>query len=51
MIPPDAERGMAKRANAQVTEIQSSHAVYISHASEVANVIKKAAEVKVLENV
>jgi len=50
MIPPDAERGMAKRANAQVTEIKSSHAVYISHASEVANVIKKAAEVKVLEN-
>ena len=47
MIPPDAERGMAKRANAQVTEIQSSHAVYISHANEVANVIKKAAEVKV----
>ncbi len=50
MIPPDAERGMAKRANAQVTEIKSSHAVYISHASEVASVIKQATEVKVLEN-
>jgi len=49
MIPPDVERGMAKRANAEVTEIKASHAVYISHASEVANVIKKAAEVKVLE--
>ena len=49
MIPPDAERGMAKRANSQVTEIKSSHAVYISHAGEVANVIQKAAEVKVLE--
>src|SRR5260221_5418208 len=49
MIPPDAERGMAKRANAQVTEIKASHAVYISHAGEVANVIQKAAEVKVLE--
>jgi hypothetical protein len=49
MIPPDAERGMAKRANAQVTEIKASHAVYISHAGEVANVIQKAAEVKILE--
>jgi pimeloyl-ACP methyl ester carboxylesterase len=49
MIPPDAERGMAKRINAQVTEIKASHAVYISHASEVANVIQKAAELKVLE--
>jgi pimeloyl-ACP methyl ester carboxylesterase len=49
MIPPDAERGMAKRAKAQVTEIKASHAVYISHAGEVANVIQKSAEVKVLE--
>ena len=49
MIPPDAERGMAKRANAQVTEVKSSHAAYISHAGEVANVIQKAAEVKILE--
>ena len=49
MIPPDAERGMAKRANAQVKEIKASHAVYISHAGEVANVIQKAAAVKVLE--
>lgn len=24
MIPPDAERGMAKRANAQVTEIKQA---------------------------
>ena len=43
MIPPDAERGMAKRANAEVTEIKSSHAVYISHAAEVVKVIEKAA--------
>jgi len=43
MIPPDAERGMAKRANAEVTEIKSSHAVYISHPAEVAKVIEKAA--------
>ncbi len=43
MIPPDAERGMAARANAEVTEIKSSHAVYVSHAAEVAKVIEKAA--------
>ena len=43
MIPPDAERGMAKRANAEITEIKSSHAVYISHAAEVTKVIEKAA--------
>jgi pimeloyl-ACP methyl ester carboxylesterase len=43
MIPPDAERGMAKRANAEVTEISSSHAVYVSHAAEVAKVIDEAA--------
>ena len=49
MIPPDAERGMAKRANAKIAEIKSSHAVYISHADEVANVIQKAAEARVLE--
>src|SRR5258708_4193253 len=49
MIPPDAERGMAKRANAQVTEIKASHAVYISHAAEVAKVIKNAAGMKVME--
>jgi pimeloyl-ACP methyl ester carboxylesterase len=49
MIPPEAERGMAKRANAQVTEIKASHAAYISHANEVARIIKKAAGSKVLE--
>lgn len=49
MIPPDAARGMAKRANAQVTEIKASHVVYISHPGEVANVIKKAVESTVLE--
>ena len=44
MIPPDAERGMAKRANAEATEIKSSHAVYISHGAEVAKIIEKAAK-------
>jgi pimeloyl-ACP methyl ester carboxylesterase len=43
MIPPDLERGMAKKANADITEIKASHAVYISHATEVSNVIEKAA--------
>jgi len=43
MIPPDAERMMAKRAGATVTEIDASHAVYISHAAEVATIIEKAA--------
>ncbi len=43
MIPPDAERMMAKRAGAVVTEIAASHAVYISHAAEVAATIEKAA--------
>ncbi len=43
MIPPDAERMMAKRAGATITEIDASHAVYISHAAEVAAIIEKAA--------
>lgn len=42
MIPPDAERMMAKRAGSVVTEIDASHAVYISHAAEVAAIIEKA---------
>ncbi len=43
MIPPDAERMMAKRAGSVTTEIAASHAVYISHAIEVAAIIEKAA--------
>jgi pimeloyl-ACP methyl ester carboxylesterase len=43
MIPPDAERMMAKRANAVVTEIASSHVVFMSHPQEVAAVIEAAA--------
>jgi len=43
MIPPDVERMMAKRAGSNVTEIDASHAVYVSHAAEVAAVIEKAA--------
>jgi pimeloyl-ACP methyl ester carboxylesterase len=43
MIPPDAERFMAKRASAVVTEIASSHVVFMSHPKEVAAVIEAAA--------
>jgi len=44
MIPPNAERFMAKRANAKVTEIKASHVAFISHAEEVAAVIEEAAK-------
>ncbi len=44
MIPPDAERMMAARAGSEITEIEASHAVYISHAEEVAAVIELAAK-------
>lgn len=44
MIPPDAQRAMAKRANAGITEIKSSHVGYITHAAEAAAVIDKAAK-------
>lgn len=43
MIPPDAERFMAKRAKATVTEIKASHVAFISHPKEVAAVIEAAA--------
>jgi len=44
MIPPDAQRMMAKRANAKVTELPASHAVYVSKPKEVAALIEKAAK-------
>jgi pimeloyl-ACP methyl ester carboxylesterase len=43
MIPPDAERFMAKRARSKVTEIKASHVAFISHPKEVAAVIEEAA--------
>jgi pimeloyl-ACP methyl ester carboxylesterase len=42
-INPDLERSMYKRSGATVTELASSHVVYISHPAEVAAVIEKAA--------
>ncbi|ACZ31061.1 alpha/beta hydrolase fold protein [Xylanimonas cellulosilytica DSM 15894] len=43
IIPPEAERAMAKRAGAKTVEIRSSHVVMMSHPSQVVNVIKAAA--------
>ncbi|MCU1384486.1 MAG: alpha/beta hydrolase [Acidobacteria bacterium] len=43
MIPPDAQRAMARRAGATVTEVKGSHAVYVSQPKAVATVIAKAA--------
>jgi pimeloyl-ACP methyl ester carboxylesterase len=43
-ISPDVERTMYKRAGSIVTEIEGSHAIYISKAKEVADVIEKAAK-------
>ena len=43
MIPPPAQRQMAQRAGARVTETPGSHAVYVSHPEEVAKVVEQAA--------
>jgi pimeloyl-ACP methyl ester carboxylesterase len=44
MIPPPAQRAMAERAGAKVTETSGSHAVYVSKPAEVARLIDQAAE-------
>ncbi len=44
MINPDLERSMYKRAGAKVTEIEGSHAVYMSKPNDVARVIEQAAK-------
>jgi pimeloyl-ACP methyl ester carboxylesterase len=43
MIPPDAQRAMAKRAGATVVEVRGSHAVYVSQPQSVASLIARAA--------
>ncbi|ATQ43989.1 alpha/beta hydrolase [Caulobacter mirabilis] len=43
MIPPAAQRGMAGRAGAKVSEVRGSHAVYVSQPQAVADVIEAAA--------
>jgi pimeloyl-ACP methyl ester carboxylesterase len=42
MIPPPAQRAMAGRANARVTEVAGSHAIYVSKPAKVAEVIQQA---------
>jgi pimeloyl-ACP methyl ester carboxylesterase len=44
MIPPTAQRAMAGRAKAKVTEAPGSHAIYVSKPEEVAEVIRQAAD-------
>src|SRR5262249_24878191 len=44
MINPDLERFMAKRAQSEVIELPGSHAIFLSHAQEVAALVEKAAE-------
>lgn len=43
MIPPAAQRLMAKRAGAAVTEVKGSHAIYVSQPAVVAELIEQAA--------
>src|SRR5207237_2526908 len=43
MIPPDAQRGMSKRAGSTVVEVKGSHAVYVSQPQAVAHLIEQAA--------
>jgi len=46
MIPPPAQRAMAGRAKAQVTEVPGSHAVYVSKPLEIAELIQRAADTR-----
>jgi pimeloyl-ACP methyl ester carboxylesterase len=46
MIPPDAQRAMAKAINAKMTEVSASHVVMISQPDAVAAVILDAAKAK-----
>src|SRR6266403_738390 len=43
MIPPPAQRKMAERARARVSEVAGSHSIYVSKPREVAEIIEKAA--------
>jgi pimeloyl-ACP methyl ester carboxylesterase len=43
MIPPAAQRLMAKRADATVADAKGSHAIYVSQPKAVAELIEKAA--------
>ena len=43
VIPPAAQRQMATRAKARITEVNGSHAIYISQPKAVADAIDEAA--------
>ncbi|PSJ61502.1 alpha/beta fold hydrolase [Pseudaminobacter soli (ex Li et al. 2025)] len=43
MIPPPAQRSMAKRAKATTVEAPGSHAIYVSHPEVAAKIIEQAA--------
>jgi pimeloyl-ACP methyl ester carboxylesterase len=43
MIPPDAQRAMARRTGSSVVEVSGSHAVYVSQPRAVAALIETAA--------
>jgi pimeloyl-ACP methyl ester carboxylesterase len=43
MIPPPAQRFMAKRAGSTVVEVKGSHAIYVSQPEPVARLIEQAA--------
>jgi pimeloyl-ACP methyl ester carboxylesterase len=45
MIPPTAQRSMAKRAGATITEAEGSHAIFVSRPDVVASLIEQAAAV------
>ena len=44
IINPNLERFFAKRMNARITEIKSSHVIFLSHPQAVVRVIREAAE-------
>src|SRR5208282_6343168 len=46
VIPPPAQRAMAGRAKAQVTEVAGSHAIYVSKPAEIAKLIQQAADAR-----
>jgi hypothetical protein len=43
MIPPPAQRAMAERTGAIITEVPGSHSIYVSRPEAVASLIKQAA--------
>lgn len=44
MIPPDAQRSMARRAGATIVDEAGSHAIYVSRPERVASAIEQAVE-------